>query len=91
MFETCSESNFVCRPKCSHRCVSLKESPLKPVLILTNAVEVARLIAVFEEVEQEREVLDANPLMTVSDQFRRSFLGANGDCCEQTARCMEVM
>ena len=25
------------RPKCSHRCVSLKESPLKPVLILKHA------------------------------------------------------
>ena len=27
------------RPKCSHRCVSLKESPLKPVLILKHATK----------------------------------------------------
>ena len=27
------------RPKCSHRCVSLKESPLKPVLILNHTTK----------------------------------------------------
>ena len=44
---------------------------------------------VFEDVEQEREVLDANPLTTVSDHVRRSLSGASGNCCEQAERCME--
>ena len=29
------------RPKCSHRCASLKESPLKPVLILKDATSIS--------------------------------------------------
>ena len=29
------------RPKCSHRCVSLKESTLKPVLILKHAIRIS--------------------------------------------------
>ena len=29
------------RPKCSHRCVSLKESPFKPVLILKHAARMS--------------------------------------------------
>ena len=44
---------------------------------------------VFEEAEQECDVLDANSLMTVSDHFRRSLSGASGNCCEQAERWME--
>ena len=29
------------QPKCSHRCVSLKNSPLKPVLILNNTTKIS--------------------------------------------------
>ena len=29
------------RPKCSHRCVSLKESPLRPVLIFKHATKIS--------------------------------------------------
>ena len=40
--ETLYESNFgSVRPKCSHRCVSLKESPLKPVPILKHTTRIS--------------------------------------------------
>ena len=45
--------------------------------------------AFFEKVEQEREVLGADPPTTVSGQLCCSFLGANGNCGEQAASCME--
>ena len=49
-------------------------------------------IAVFEEVEQERQILDADPLTTVSDQPCWGLWGGlNGNCGEQTARCMEFV
>ena len=40
-FKTRCESNLSVRPKCSHRCVSLKESPLKPVIVLKDATTIS--------------------------------------------------
>ena len=34
-------ATFSVRPKCSHKCASLKESPLKPALILNHATRIS--------------------------------------------------
>ena len=65
------------RPKCSHRCLSRKETPLKPAQILTHATRISteqtsmrtkcsKHIAIY----QARKIRDAD--MTIKTMFERS-------------------
>ena len=68
---------------------SLDTGEGKPTLDPQMLLRLPGFTGVFEEAEQERDILDANSLTTASDHFRRSLSEASGNCCEQAARCME--
>ena len=52
------------RPKCSHRCVSLKESPLKPVPILKHATRRST-----EQTSMRTELFKQIPIQTVQEHL----------------------